>query len=246
MDSYSLLSKYYDRFTDDVCYEDWVCYFQKIFEKENMNPKLLLDLACGTGTLTKLLAKKGYEMIGCDISVEMLTQAMNKTLGMENAPIFLNQPMEKLDLYGTIDACVCCLDSVNYITDPQTLKKAFQRVNLFLEPGGIFIFDINTRKKLEAISGQSFVREDGDVYCVWQVLLNGDICSYDFDIFEITEDNNWQRQKELHKERIYEQSELKQHLIDAGFENVHVYPELSFGALTGEENRLFFTARKRN
>lgn len=245
MNSYSVLSEYYDRFTDDVPYEKWVEYFEAIFKKEGLKPHLVLDLACGTGTITKLLAQKGYEMIGCDLSVEMLTQAMNKTLGMEHAPIFLNQSMDELDLYGTIDACVCCLDSLNYITNPGTLEKAFKRVSLFMEPDGIFIFDVNTRKKLEAISGQSFVREDGDVFCVWQAVLDGEICSYDFDIFENTKDNRWERYKETHRERIYDTEELKQYLTEAGFSDICVYPELGFEPLKGDEHRLFFTARKR-
>ena len=125
MNSYQTLSAYYDRFTDDVGYADWADFFERLFAREGIQPKLVLDLACGTGSLTRILAERGYEMIGADASPEMLMQAMQNTMDCEPRPLFLNQRMEALDLYGTVDACLCCLDSINYVTEPQTLQKAF-------------------------------------------------------------------------------------------------------------------------
>lgn len=241
---YALLSEYYDRFTDDVPYERWADYFEQVFEKYNSRPHTVLDLACGTGSLTRILAERGYEMIGVDLSEDMLMVAMENCADLEeNRPIFLNQSMDALDLYGTIDACVCCLDSVNYVTDPEVLREAFRRVQMFLIPGGLFLFDINTRAKLEGISGQSFVREDEDVFCVWQAIVEGDLCRYEFDIFELNEDGAWNRYQEHHAERIYEPDELVAMLEDAGFCDIRVCGELSQDAPREGEQRIFLTAR---
>ena len=157
MSSYGFLAGCYDQFTTDVDYAAWGDYIQRHFQKNAFTGSIILDLACGTGSLTWELARRGYEMIGADRSPDMLAQAAAKDPeGCETAPIFLCQPMEQLDLYGTIDACVCCLDSVNYVTDPKKLQRAFERVHLFLMPGGLFLFDVNTPEKLQALDGQVF------------------------------------------------------------------------------------------
>ena len=152
MSSYEFLAGCYDRFTYDVDYAAWADYIEQHFRKRGLPGKTVLDLACGTGSLTRELALRGYEMIGVDLSAEMLAEAAEKNRNVgEISPMFLCQPMEKLDLYGTIDACVCCLDSVNYVTSPKKLQKAFERVHLFLMPGGLFLFDVNTPEKLEGL-----------------------------------------------------------------------------------------------
>lgn len=245
MDSYRFLSAYYDRFTDDVGYSKWADFFEKVFQKEGLKPHLILDLACGTGRLSQELAVRGYEMIGVDASTEMLMQAMNNTIDLTPRPLFLHQPMEELDLYGTVDACLCCLDSVNYITDPETLREALRRVELFLEPGGVFIFDVNTLKKFTQMNGQCYVREDDDVYCIWQVDFDGSLCHYDFDIFE-RQGEYWKRSQESHEERFYAPEMLQKLLKELGFIHIKFYPELSFGKLDGQDDRIFISARKRN
>ena len=163
--AYEFLAGCYDEFTADVPYRRWADYLEKHFARSALPIHTVLDLACGTGSLTKELAERGYEMIGVDRSEEMLAQAVEKCRGAgEIAPMFLHQSMERLDLYGTIDACVCCLDSVNYVTRPKTLAKAFQRVHTFLMPGGLFLFDINTPEKLRSLDGQVFLDESEDRY----------------------------------------------------------------------------------
>lgn len=244
MNSYRVLSAYYDRFTQDVGYDAWADYFEEIFKRAELKPRVVLDLACGTGTMTALLARRGYDMIGVDASTEMLTQAQCNTETLLPRPLLVQQRMEHLELYGEIDACICCLDSVNYVVDPNALAIAFTRVEYYLQSGGIFIFDVNTPKKFHDIAGQSYVREDGDVYCVWQCAIEDTLCTYDFDIFENKGQNTWKRYRELHEERIYTADVLQEMLGKAGFCEICCYPELSFGAITGEEQRLFFTARK--
>ena len=175
---------------------------ERHFARAKIPVHTVLDLACGTGSLTWELARRGYEMIGVDRSEEMLAQANEKGAGLDVAerPIFLHQSMDRLDLYGTIDACVCCLDSVNYVTRPAVLEKAFQRVHLFLMPGGVFIFDVNTPEKLRGLDGQVFLDETEDTYCVWRAeyAKRRRICTYAMDIFRQTEGGLWERGEELH------------------------------------------------
>ena len=244
MDSYRFLAKYYDTFTQDVPYDAWVDFLEQIFRREKVSPHLILDLACGTGSLIERMAARGYEMIGVDGSEEMLMMAREKEYS-GIPPMFLHQSMEELDLFGTIDACVCCLDSVNYVTDKEMLRRIFDRVEMFLEPYGLFVFDVNTPYKFHQMDGQSYVREDADIFCVWQAEVEENLCTYYFDLFEADEEKDvWYRQQEEHQERLYEPEELKKLLEEVGFHDIRIYPELSLGEVTGQENRLFFTARK--
>ena len=246
MSSYDFLAGCYDRLTYDVDYAAWAGYIEKHFRKNHLPGNIVLDLACGTGSLTRELALRGYELIGVDQSPEMLAQAAEKNRGVSPVePIFLCQSMEKLDLYGTIDACVCCLDSVNYVTDPKKLARAFERVHLFLMPGGLFLFDINTPEKLEGLDGQVFLDETEDAYCVWRSEFSRRICSYFMDIFQLDPSSGqWSRGEELHRERAYTVPELTAMLQAAGFTDVRTWGELKLRPPRPGEPRIFFTARK--
>ncbi|MGO5022344.1 class I SAM-dependent DNA methyltransferase [Lawsonibacter sp. LCP25S3_G6] len=248
MSSYDFLAGCYDRLTYDVDYAAWADYIEKHFARRGLPGKTVLDLACGTGSLTHELALRGYEMIGVDLSAEMLAEAAEKNRGVGPIePIFLCQSMDKLDLYGTIDACVCCLDSVNYVTRPQQLQKAFERVHLFLMPGGLFLFDVNTPQKLQAMDGQVFLDETEDTYCVWrgEFSRRSGICSYFMDIFRLDEETGlWERGEELHQERAYSLEELTAMLEKAGFRDIKTYGELKMRPPVQGEGRVFFAARK--
>ena len=248
MSSYRFLAGCYDRFTYDVDYAAWAGYIEKHFRKRPLPGNTVLDLACGTGSLTRELALRGYEMIGADQSPDMLAQAAEKNRGISPVePIFLCQPMEKLDLYGTIDACVCCLDSVNYVTDPKKLQKAFGRVHLFLMPGGLFLFDVIAPARLEGLDGQVFLDETEDAYCVWRAEFSrrSRICSYFMDIFRLDgSTGQWDRGEELHRERAYSIPELTAMLEKAGFRDVRTYGELKMRPPGTGEQRIFFAARK--
>ena len=248
MGSYEFLAGCYDELTYDVGYSAWADYIEAHFRKRGLPGKTVLDLACGTGSLTRELALRGYEMIGVDRSPEMLSEAAEKNRDAgEVPPIFLCQSMDKLDLYGTIDACVCCLDSVNYVTDPKQLRKAFQRVYLFLMPGGLFLFDVNTPEKLEGLDGQVFLDETEDTYCVWRAQFSrrSRVCTYFMDLFRLEEDSGlWRREEELHRERAYSVAELTAMLERAGFRDVRTYGTFKFRSPAPGEERIFFTARK--
>lgn len=246
MESYSFLAGAYDQLTEDVRYEQWSDYLEKLFRKAKCPVQTVLDLACGTGSLTCILAERGYETIGVDRSPEMLAEAAEKARAVNGiTPLFLAQPMEKLDLYGTIDACVCCLDSVNYVTDPKKLKRAFERVHLFLMPGGVFVFDINTPEKLMGLDGQVFLDETEDVFCVWRAEYSKRrrICTYGMDIFE-RDGQVWRRGEELHEEFAYTAEELTGFLKEAGFSDIRIYGNRKMRPPKAGEDRIFFLARK--
>ena len=248
MESYEFLAGCYDELTTDVRYSRWADYIEKHFARSALPIHTVLDLACGTGSLTAELMGRGYEMIGADRSAEMLSVAAEKCRGLEGEPpIFLCQSMEKLDLYGTIDACVCCLDSVNYVTNPRQLKKAFERVHLFLMPGGLFLFDINTPDKLRGLDGGMFIDETDDAYCVWRAEYSPRrrICTYGMDIFRLEEDGRWSRWEEVHEEYAYEPDELEEYLREAGFTRIRRHGCLKMRAPVPGEERIFFTAVKK-
>ncbi|MCQ4866411.1 class I SAM-dependent DNA methyltransferase [Pseudoflavonifractor phocaeensis] len=247
MESYEFLAGCYDELTQDVGYARWADYLERHFARGALRVHTVLDLACGTGSLTRELALRGYEMIGADRSEEMLSRAAEKCRGLAGEPpIFLHQPMEKLDLYGTIDACVCCLDSINYVTRPKVLQKAFERVHLFLMPGGLFLFDVNTPEKLRNLDGQMFIDETDDAYCVWRAEYSPRrrICTYGMDIFRREDDGRWARGEELHEEYAYEPDELEEYLRAAGFRRIRRYGELKMRPPGPGEERVFFAARK--
>ena len=245
--AYENLAGCYDQFTRDVDYVRWADYLERHFARSALPIHTVLDLACGTGSLTLELARRGYEMIGVDQSEEMLAQAAEKCRqASEIPPLFLHQSMDKLDLYGTIDACVCCLDSVNYVTSPQKLERAFQRVHTFLMPGGLFMFNVNTPDKLRALDGQVFLDESADAYCVWRADYSARrrVCTYGMDLFTLEPDGRWSRAEELHEEYAYEPDELEALLIRAGFSRIKQYGERKLRAPKAGEGRIFFAARK--
>ena len=169
MNSYSDFAYIYDRLMHrDVDYEKIADYIENIFAMYDKNPDLVCDLACGTGNITVPLARRGYDMTGIDVSEDMLNIAREKAA--DNDILFLNQNIASLDLYGTMDAFTCMIDGVNYIISPKALCDMLTKIKTcFLEPGGLFIFDISTRHKLKNVIGSNtFIHSDSDVFYAWQ------------------------------------------------------------------------------
>ncbi len=245
MASYEFLAGSYDALTADVDYPRWADYIEGHFSRLKRPVRTVLDLACGTGSLTKELALRGYEVVGVDLSSEMLALAEEKCRDLDPRPRFFCQGMENLRLPERVDACVCCLDSVNYVLKPEKLQKAFRRVFDTLEPGGLFLFDADTPEKLESMDGQVFLDETEDVFCVWRGEYSGKrrICSFWMDIFE-RNGANWLRGGELHREYAYTMDELADYLQAAGFADIKQYGELKRRAPKKGEQRIFFAARK--
>lgn len=245
MSAYGALAGVYDRLTDDVGYERRADYIEKLFKKSRIPVHTVLDLACGTGTMTGILTERGYELIAVDGSADMLAEAREKAYDLTGEPpVFLNQSMPELDLYGTVDAAICCLDSINYLTSPRDVKKTFERLRLFIAPGGLLVFDINSVAKLRSLDGQVFLDETEDIYCVWRTEFEkrSKICTYWMDIFTRGEDDLWERDFEEHRQRAYEVEELRVWLEEAGFTNVRTYGDCRMSGPREEEQRIYFTA----
>lgn len=246
MSSYENLAFSYDRLTDDVEYEAVLGYLETLLREKGKAPKSVLDLACGTGSLSILLAEKGYHVLGVDLSEDMLAMAYEKAMDMgESRPYFIQQSMQELELPYAVDCVVCCLDSLNYLTEPEDCRETIRRVYDVLTPGGIFLFDVNTPEKLRAMDGQVFLDEDDDVYCVWRGAYYEEerLCAYGMDIFQ-REGDVWHRSEEEHLEYAYEPEELMGYLRDAGFTNITVYGDRSLQKPGEGEQRIYFAACK--
>lgn len=245
MDSYKALSASYDRLTRDVDYRAVVAFYFEIIRREKVAVRTAADLACGTGSVTALLAQRGLPVVGVDLSEDMLTQAQQKTQTLTPRPVFLHQDLARLYLPRGVDLAVCALDSLDYIIAPDDCAAAIRRVYKALNPGGIFIFDVNTPEKLQAMDGQIFLDEDENVYCVWRGEFDrkSNICSYGMDLFQ-RQGNMWRRSFEEHREYAYTRPQLTRFLKAAGFTGIHVYGDRTFAAPREGEQRMFFSARK--
>ena len=245
MDAYGALAVSYDRLTNDVDYAAVVEFYMQILEKEGLKPRTAVDLACGTGSVAILLAQKGMTVTGVDMSEEMLCVASQKAQQQENMPVFVCQSLQQLRLPRGVDLAVCALDSLDYITDPADCEEAIRRVYKALNPGGCFIFDVNTPEKLHAMDGQVFMDEDDDVYCVWRGEFDekSNICSYGMDLFQ-RQGDVWYRSFEEHREYAYDAATLANYLRDAGFTSIRVYGDRVMAAPREGEQRIYIKARK--
>ena len=245
MDAYHALAVSYDRLTNDVDYSAVVDFYFDILQKEGLFPRTAADLACGTGSVALLLARKGLDVVGVDMSEEMLCVAFQRGQDMDNPPRFICQKLQQLYLPRGVDLAVSALDSIDYIVDPEDCQKAFGRIYRALNPGGIFIFDVNTPQKLQAMDGQVFLDEDDDVYCVWRGEFDkeSNICSYGMDLFQRV-GGLWQRSFEEHREYAYSQEQLVSYLKQAGFTSIEVYADRAFCPPRPQEQRIYIKARK--
>ena len=245
MNAYKALAVSYDRLTSDVDYRAVVEFYQQIIDREGLRPRTVVDLACGTGSVSAILAEKGLTVTGVDMSEDMLTVAAHKAQSLANAPVFVCQKLQQLRLPRGVDLAVCALDSLDYILDPADCAEAIRRVYKALNPGGIFIFDVNTPEKLKAMDGQVFLDEDDDVYCVWRGEFDEEtnICSYGMDLFQ-RRGESWHRSFEEHREYAYSIEQLRGYLKAAGFTHIKVWADRLFCAPREGEQRIWFQARK--
>lgn len=244
MDAYTVLAGSYDRLTRDVDYERWADYAQRHFAKQKRPVETVLELGCGTGSLTRLLARRGYAVTALDLSPDMLAVAEQKCRGL-NAR-FLCQDMTKFGWIGPVDAVVSGLDSVNYVTKPRKLLKMFQSVHENLSPGGLFLFDVKTPAALEGAGGQIYLDEDEDLFCVWRGEYSPKrrVCGYGLDLFVREADGSWSRSGEYHEERAYTMEELEGFLREAGFQHIKRYGDKTMRPPKEGAYRVFFAARK--
>ena len=244
MESYSALAASYDELTQDVGYEKRAAFVEKLFLRSHIPVHTVLDLACGTGTMTALLTERSYELIGVDGSEDMLLEAREKAQTLTGVPpLFLHQSMPELDLYGTVEAAICCLDSLNYLTDAREVRETFRRLHLFIAPGGSLVFDVHALGKLEAMDGQVWLDEREDVYCVWRTEYSrrSRLLDYHVDIFSARADGAWERSFEEHRQRWYSVSELTEWLTAAGFGEIRVYGDCRLRAPNETDGRIYIS-----
>ena len=217
MNCYGPLAAWYDALTGDVPYGSFADLYEAEFARDGGEFRLLLDLCCGTGTLTAELTRRGYELIAADRSEEMLMEAREKCAALSPAPLFVCQSAQELDLYGTVDAAICSLDGMNYLP-PAELGEVFRRLHLFIRPGGLLIFDIKSPQSLRELDGSVSVDEDEDLLCLWRADYDpeGSRLVYGMDLFE-REGSVWRRSGEEHVEYAHEPEALRRALEAQGF-----------------------------
>lgn len=245
MNAYQNLAHSYDRLTNDVDYDAVVAFYKTIWEREGLAPRTAVDLACGTGSVALRLAQMGLRVTGVDLSEDMLTVAQMRCAELFQPPRFVHQALQALYLPVGVDLAVCALDSLDYITEPENCAEAIHRTYKVLNPGGLFIFDVNTPEKLRAMDGQVFLDEDDDVYCVWRGEFDEDtnICSYGMDLFQ-RQGKTWVRSFEEHQEYAYTREQLVRYLKNAGFTAIEVFADRRLCAPAAGEQRIYIKARK--
>lgn len=252
MEAYTDFASVYDKFMDETPYEQWCQNILAVLQEYDIQNGLILELGCGTGSMTELLAEKGYDMIGVDYSQDMLNIAMTKREQSGHQDIlYLNQDMREFELYGTVRAVVSVCDSLNYLLEDEDIVTCFKLVNNYLDPKGIFFFDFNTRYKYETVIGDTVIAENReDCSFIWENFYDEEerINEYDLTIFVKEEqsqgDEIFRRFQETHYQKGYELEEMKRFLEEAGMEFVRAYDADSLGEVTDTSERIYCIARE--
>lgn len=247
MGGYSVFARYYDELTANIDYKARAVYFDEIIRKfKTTKENLLLDLACGTGNISEQMAALGYDVIGVDYSQEMLGIAIEKKFDSGLPIQYLCQDMRNIDMFGTIDVTLCALDSINHLSSADDVRKVFERVHLFAEPDGLFIFDVNSLYKHRAVlANNTFTYETDNVYCVWENTLDTktDEVSMKLEFFELCENGSYTRSSDSFTEKAYSEELLDNMLKNSGFEIIAKYGGDTFDPPTETTQRIVYTAR---
>lgn len=263
MEAYTDFAQVYDELMDDTPYEEWCGFLMELFQKYGVDDisksekasdplwqerNTILDLGCGTGTLTELLARKGYDMIGVDNAQEMLQIAMEKRERSDLPILYLLQDMREFELYGTVGTVVCVCDSLNYLLEEGDVLQTFRLVNNYLYPQGIFIFDFNTVYKYATVIGDATIAENReDCSFIWENYYHEEqeINEYDLTVFVRGEQEAWFRRfQEIHYQRGYRLEQMKALLMEAGLTFVAAIDADTHGTVTDESERIYVVARK--
>lgn len=249
MDAYTSFAYVYDTFMDNIPYEEWGDYLKGLLKEYGVEDGLILDLGCGTGTMTEILAEEGYDMIGLDNSEDMLEIAMDKKAKSGYDILYLLQDMREFELYGTVKAVVSICDSMNYVTEEEELLEVFRLVNNYLDPGGIFIFDFNTEYKYREILGDCTIAENRDACSfIWDNYYYEDekINEYELSLFIREKDSElYRKYEETHYQKGYELETMRCLIEESGLEYVTAYDAFTHDKPTSESERIYMIARER-
>ncbi len=244
---YNGFARLYDALMEDVDYEKWADYYFEIFRRYGCNTELGLDLGCGTGSMSVEMSKRGCDMTGVDLSADMLSAACRKAEAAGQDILFLNQDMREFELYGTVSFVISSLDCMNYLTDKNSLKRTFKLVNNYLDPGGLFIFDMNTEYKLGHVLGNNtFAFDNGEIFYTWQNSYDkkSRVCDFYLTFFERESGESYRRFDEVHTQRAYSVNEVKDCLARGGLKVEGVFADKSFSPVREKTERVFFVARE--
>ena len=247
MSGYGNFAHYYDILTGNISYKDRAAYFDMLIKKHGGKKDLLLDLACGTGSLSEEMCRLGYDVIAVDGSEEMLNEALDKKFDSGLNIQYLCQDMTKLDMFGTIDVTICALDSLNHLPDLDAIKQTINRVSLFCEPGGLFIFDVNTPYKHKNVLGNNtFIYDMEDVYCVWQNTYTEEDNRVEMwlDFFEKQENGSYERYDESFSEIAFDDAVSEKIVADSGMEIVGKYDYDTTEPTKADSEKIVYVAHK--
>jgi ubiquinone/menaquinone biosynthesis C-methylase UbiE len=246
--SYQQLANIYDRLMEDAPYDEWLLFIERISKKYNHSIKNIIDLGCGTGTIAIPLAKEGYNVIGVDLSEDMLSMAQQKSRNEGVSVQWLQQDMSKFEVPDSVDTILCFCDSLNYITDAKLVQDTFQRVYDHLSPSGLFLFDTHSIYKLEHIFGDNmFGSNDEELTYIWQSFYDYDkrIVDHELSFFLENGSGLYHRFNEFHQQKGYLAEELSTWLLEAGFELKELIADFQDQEPTAQSERLFFVAQKK-
>lgn len=245
--SYSAFARYYDSLTANIDYRKRAEYFHAIIKKfRRTDGNILLDLACGTGSISEEMAKLGYDVIGVDCSDEMLGIALDKKFDSNSNIQYLCQDMRKLDMFGSIDITICALDSINHLANIGDVRKVFENVSFFSEPNALFIFDVNTLyKHRNVLADNTFTYETDEVYCIWEntLMSETDEVKMNLEFFELEENGLYSRSSDSFSEKAYSESDIEKLLAETGFEILGKYGDDTFSSPAPDCQRIVYAVR---
>lgn len=246
-EAYSDFAAVYDTLMDNIPYDEWFSYLHELLTEYGINSGIITELGCGTGSITERLAKSGYDMIGIDNSPSMLDIAESKKSDNNSSSLYLCQDMREFELYGTVAACISICDSINYITESDELLTVFKLVNNYLDPKGIFIFDFNTKHYYRDIVADATIAEDReDISFIWDNYYDdeNDINELSLNIFVKENDNLYRKYEELHLQKGYTLSEIKELIEKSGLKFVAAYDAFTKTPADDNCERIYIIARE--
>lgn len=244
MDAYTSFAQVYDLFMDNVPYEDWANYLDVLLKEYGIRDGLVLDLGCGTGKLTRLMSKKGYDMIGVDYSYEMLDIAKENS---DESILYLMQDMREFELFGTVRAIYSACDCLNYLLEEDDVREVFALANNYLDPGGIFVFDINSPYKFRELLGENTFAETRDEGSfIWENYFDEEenINEYDLTLYIKDSENSFQRFQEIHYQRCYELSRIEELIKEAGMEYVGAFDAYTKEPVREDSEKILVIAKE--
>ena len=247
MEAYTSFAEVYDTFMDNVPYQEWADYLEERLKEYGIKDGLVMELGCGTGSMTQILSEKGYDMIGIDNSEDMLELAQEKKEKTGRDILYLLQDMREFELYGTVRAVVSVCDSLNYITEEEELEHVFALVNNYLDPQGIFLFDMNTVYKYQTMIGNTTIAENRDEGSfIWENSYDEEtgINTYELALFIPREDGLYEKDEEVHYQRAYSLEKIKELIGKAGMELLAVYDAYTLEPPKEDSGRLTFVVRE--